>query len=272
MSNAGSPWGISQKQLLDTQSVLNTSFSQRAWANAELDGCLSKPCGKLPDWPPPRADGFIYPTADKETQYVQGVGSAVSGFQEPFSTCSSFQGRNSATGNNETGSTVRYDPPQLDAHSATVAQGIVEKLRRENMRRPHNQRVKDNDKKKKTAHYENINRGGWEGGEREGWEWMNSNNDNSIGNNNASENDENNSDPHCTLKTVSAKTFLDCTADSVGQFFYDLTHWKDLPDPKMKHIFPKSRIFFLLSALVIILTVLLLLKKLFKRKTPLKLK
>lgn len=79
------PWGITLSDELRTQSRLNTAFSQRAWAGAKQDGCLPAPCGTLPTWPPPRGDGFVYPSLSKKPQELLTLGEDnTSGFGHPW--------------------------------------------------------------------------------------------------------------------------------------------------------------------------------------------
>ena len=54
------PYGINLQQQFDTNNATNTAFDSLAWENAKQDGCLPPPCQPgLPDWPPPKGDGFI---------------------------------------------------------------------------------------------------------------------------------------------------------------------------------------------------------------------
>ena len=71
------PWGVTLDDELRTESRLNASFSQNAWANAQLTGCLPRPCRPLPNWPPPAGEGFIYPTfSDTKEQELLDLGVA----------------------------------------------------------------------------------------------------------------------------------------------------------------------------------------------------
>lgn len=70
------PWGITLQDQLRTQSELNASFSQHAWADAQLSGCLPRTCNPLPKWPPPPGEGFIYPTLEKKQQELLDLGVA----------------------------------------------------------------------------------------------------------------------------------------------------------------------------------------------------
>lgn len=80
------PWGITLSDELNTQARLNTSFSQRAWADAKQNGCQPPPGESYPSWPPPRGDGFVYPTLSKKPQELMTLGEDVSGgFGQPFS-------------------------------------------------------------------------------------------------------------------------------------------------------------------------------------------
>lgn len=78
------PWGITMSDQLRTASRLNTTFSQRSWADAKQDGCLPPPCGKYPSWPPPRNDGFVYPTMQKKPQELLTLGESNAGFEQPW--------------------------------------------------------------------------------------------------------------------------------------------------------------------------------------------
>jgi len=50
-------FGISLEDLLRTQSNLNLSFSERAWLDSKLDGCLPRMCFPPPLFPPINASG-----------------------------------------------------------------------------------------------------------------------------------------------------------------------------------------------------------------------
>lgn len=57
------PFGISLEDLLRTQSTLNAAFSERAWLDSKLDGCLPRMCFPPPTFPAPNipgAEGFQY--------------------------------------------------------------------------------------------------------------------------------------------------------------------------------------------------------------------
>lgn len=69
-------YGISLDDQLRTESRLNASFSQNAWANAQLSGCLPRPCRPPQKWPPTPGQGFIYPTLEKKQQELLDLGVA----------------------------------------------------------------------------------------------------------------------------------------------------------------------------------------------------
>lgn len=85
------PWGVTLDDQLRTESRLNASFSQDAWANAQLTGCLPRPCRPLPNWPPPPGQGFIYPTLEKKPQELLDLGVAT-GCPETYDLESPFAG------------------------------------------------------------------------------------------------------------------------------------------------------------------------------------
>lgn len=78
------PWGITVSDQLQTASRLNTTFSQRSWADAKQNGCLPPPGKGYPKWPPPRTDGFVYPTLDKKPIELATLGESLADFSKPF--------------------------------------------------------------------------------------------------------------------------------------------------------------------------------------------
>lgn len=67
MSQCG-PWGMRLNEHMQKTTHFNVPFDNLQWEEVKLNGCHGRPCRPLPQWPPPKRNGFIYPTlADKDT-------------------------------------------------------------------------------------------------------------------------------------------------------------------------------------------------------------
>ena len=76
--------GAGYSDELSKQAGLNASFSERSWAEVKQDGCMLPPKA-YPSWPPPRGDGFVYPTMSKRPQELMTLGEGEgAGFGRPW--------------------------------------------------------------------------------------------------------------------------------------------------------------------------------------------
>lgn len=117
------PWGQTIENQLATNAHMNVAFSQEAWNNAQLDGCLSAPCfnispqlsnlypqsgdvqpvnpnlpSGLPSYPPPAGKGFVYPMLDSRQQTFMDAGvrnacPQVYALQSPFNPLNTGMGQ-----------------------------------------------------------------------------------------------------------------------------------------------------------------------------------
>ena len=233
---------------LRTESRLNASFSQNAWANAQLTGCLPRPCRPPPSWPPPPNEGFIYPTLEKKQQELLDGGVA-SGCPETYNLESPFAGGG-----------------QFNAqHLASLRQPVINTVN-PNECPPNGISLKTNDTASRIAakilglpqppssSYMDVNR-------------YNS----GVTDPSPSPSPFEKSECLVNDSKFGLDEILPCTWNTVQGIVYDFNHWKQLPRTsslsKLSYVLGRDDRLFYLTVLILFITVLyLFLRRIFHHK------
>jgi len=253
------PWGQTLDSLLREQSHTNSSFSQKAWADAQMDGCLPRPARALPSWPP-SPDAFTYPALDKSPQVLLDLGVAKNSPQVYGALEAPYAGGGSISKRslNQLAQNKEYDPVFDVVNPNQCPPSMM--LQHPN----HKESKQDHKETKQDLAQRIVSRMNSDAAPPQptppapfspSTPWSPYD------------------DPACTVSHAdySWKDLPKCSWNTVAGIFYDLSHWKSIPKStagqKLQFIFFREDRPVYLLGLVLLIVLLVFIFKLFKPKT-----